>query len=289
MRSRCSWSARAVHPDFALTRQQAPIVSEICRLLDGLPLAIELAAARCKTLSPAALLARLENRLQLLGGETRDLPERLRTMKNAIGWSYDLLTVAQQTLFRRLAVFPGGCCLDAIEAVTGDDPGTPDSMLSLVTALLDHSLLHRVGGPADEPQFAMLGTIRSYALEQLEASGEAEAIWLRHTRWCLSIAERVEASLMSPEREAILDAAERELDNLRSALDRAVANDDAETGLRLTCGMWLFWVQRGYVGEGARWFEHALTSSASTATDVRGPRAKALLGLAGLAEARGGF
>lgn len=274
--------ARAVDPDFDLTPAQAPIIAEICRRLDGLPLAIELAAARSKVLSPAALLARLSNRLQLLTGGPRDAPDQLQTMHQAIAWSYDLLRPAEQTLFRRLAVFTGGCGLEAIEAVCNDALATERPLLDRVTTLIDYSLVRRVGGPGDEPRFGMLETLREYGLEQLATSGESEAVRRRHANWCVVTAERVEASFLDPGRDAVLETAEREFDNLRAALSWAVAHGEAEIGLRLACGLWLFWVQRDHVGEGVRWFERTLDRGRKAPADVRRLHAKAMLGMAGL-------
>lgn len=279
--------ARAIDPGFALTEQQTPAIVQICQRLDGLPLAIELAAARIKALSPNTLLARMENRLQLLSTETRDIADRQRTMHNAIGWSYNLLAPEEQTIFRRMAVFSGNFGLDPIEAVAADGLDAEIAVLTCVERLLDHSLLQRIGAPDDEPRFAMIATIRAYALEQLEASGETDAIRHRHVRWCLGVAEHVESCLLSPVRDAALDVAERELDNLRSALEWAVARDEAETGLRLACGLWLFWVQRGHIGEGAGWFERVLSQHGVNAPGLQGLRAKAMLGLTGLSEAQG--
>jgi predicted ATPase/DNA-binding CsgD family transcriptional regulator len=279
--------ATAIDPGFALTPEQTPIISEICRRVDGLPLAIELAAARTKALSPAALLARLEPRLQLLSATTRDLSDRQRTMRNAIGWSDDLLSPAEQALFRRLAVFAGSFSLEAIETVAGDGPDAGEPVLTLVERLLDHSLLQRLSARDDEPRFALLETIRAYALEQLEASGEADQFRRRHVAWCLDVAQQVEGCLTSPVRSAALDRAEGDLDNLRAALEWAVARDDAETGLRLACGLWLFWVQRGHIGEGAGWFERVLDQPGVSAPELRALRAKGMLGHTGLAEAQG--
>lgn len=279
--------ATAMNPNFALTPEQTPIISEICRRVDGLPLAIELAAARTKALSPAALLARLEPRLKLLSATTRDYSDRQRTMHNTIGWSYDLLTPAEQALFRRCAVFSATFSLDAIETVAGHDLDSGEPVLLVVERLLDHSLLQRLGTPSEEPRFAMLETIRAYALERLEESEEADTIRHRHIRWCLDVAEQVEACLLSPGRDVTLDLAEREIDNLRTALDWAVSRGESESGLRLACGLWLFWVQRGHIGEGAGWFGQVLDQPGASAPELRALRAKGLLGHIGLTEAQG--
>src|SRR5215218_9807001 len=180
--------AEAVQPDFALTSDNTVAVAEICRRLDGLPLAIELAAARVKVLPPSALLARLDHRLPLLTGGGRDLPARQQTMRDAIAWSYDLLTPEEQVLFRRLAVFARGFTLEAAEAVaSGSDKPGIDPFES-VASLTDKSLVRQEAGFGGEPRFTMLETVREFALEQLAASGEEDAVRERHAHWCLTLA-----------------------------------------------------------------------------------------------------
>ena len=181
---------QAVRPHFARFRYNALEVAEICRRLDGLPLALELAAARVKLFPPQALLRRLEQRLPLLTGGARTLPARQQTMRNTIAWSHDLLSSEVQTIFRRLAVFPGGCTIDAAEAVAN-----PDGMLDAfggIASLVDGSLLRQEEGAEGEPRFRMLETVREFGLEQLEVSGESDATWGRLAAWCLDLAERAE-------------------------------------------------------------------------------------------------
>ncbi len=259
--------ARAVKPDFALTSANAAAVAGICARLDGLPLAIELAAARVKVLSPSALLARLTNRLQVLTGGARDLPDRLRTMRGAIAWSHDLLSPEEQTLFRHLAAFVGGCTLEAAEAVcggandaTGDDscPPLPD-ILDGLTSLVDKSLLRQEDGPGGEPRFRMLETIQEYGLERLAASGEEASVRRRHAAWCLTLAEQAEPGLVGPDQDGWMDRLETEHDNFRAALGWAMETGDAETGLRLTGALWWFWQIRGYLGEGRAWLNRTIT------------------------------
>ncbi len=184
--------ARANNPTLALTDANAETIAEICRRLDGLPLAIELAAARSKVLSPAALLARLTHRLELLTGGPRDQPPRLRTMRDAVAWSHDLLTPEEQTLFRRLAVFAGGFVLGAAERVAGDDSSSP--VLDVLASLVDKSLVQQQD-VADEPRFALLETVREFGLEALAASGEEAAIRRAHAAWYLALAEDAEPEL----------------------------------------------------------------------------------------------
>ena len=186
--------AKAVKPDFRITNDTAPAVAEICYRLDGLPLAIELAAARIKLLPPRAMLARLEHRLEFLTGGARDLPARQQTLRNAIAWSYDLLDENEQQLFRRLSVFVGGCTIDAAEAVAGDHPAQT-SILDQLGSLLDKSLLQEVEGTNNEPRFVMLETLREFGLEQLEASGEQDTIRHRHASFFLALAEQSRSKL----------------------------------------------------------------------------------------------
>jgi predicted ATPase len=222
--------ARAVQLDFALTEANAPSVAAICRRVDGLPLAIELAAARVRLFPPAALLARLERRLPLLTGGARDLPARLRTMRDAIAWSYDLLIPDDQTLFRRLAVFVGGTSLEAAEVV-GASAGEPGSaVVDGLSSLLEQGLLVRDEGPdggpeAGTPRVRMLETIREYGLERLAESGEEAAIRDAHAAWCLDLAERAAPAWFTSEQQGWADRLETEHDNVRAALGWLTATE----------------------------------------------------------------
>jgi predicted ATPase/class 3 adenylate cyclase len=242
--------ARAVKADFAVTAANAPAIAEICVRLDGLPLAIELAAARAKLLSPQALLARLEQRFDLLTGGPRDLPVRRQTLRATIDWSYGLLGPDEQTLFARLAGFVGGCTLEAAEAVCG-----ADGLLTRLSTLIDNNLLRQEEQPDGEPRFTMLETIRAYALERLEESADAKEIPGRHADHFLALAERIEHE------ERTLPTVdwpryERELDNFRSALGWSHAHGDAEQTVRLSA--FVPWGRFGYLEEGARWRNEAL-------------------------------
>jgi predicted ATPase len=272
--------AGAARADFALTDQTAPAVAGIVRRLDGLPLAIELAAARVAHLPPAALLARLERRLPLLTGGARDLPARQRTMRAAVAWSHDLLAPAEQALFRRLAVFAGGCTLEAAAAVAGDGADVLDG----VAALVDRSLLRQEDGPGGEPRYRMLETVQEYGLEQLAASGEEEAVRRAHAAWCLAFAERAERGSWTPDQAQWVRRVESELGNLRTALGRAVAVGDAEAGGRLVGALWLFWTRHGYLAEATDWTARVLAVGARSRTPAR---AKALMGAAAVAFWRG--
>lgn len=242
--------AQMVRPDFALTRETAPIIVEICTRLDGLPLAIELAAARIKLLSPGTLLTRLEHRLQFLTGGPRDLPARQQTLRNAIAWSYDLLDESEQKLFQRLSVFIGGCTVEAVEAVVRDQAAR-DSLLDQLGSLLDKSLLREVPGRNHEPRFVMLGMLREFGREQLESSGEAETIRRGHAEFYLSLAEGAEASLERAEQIQWMDRMEQEHDNLRAALEWSKTAEGAgELCLQLAGTLGYFWEVHGHFSEG---------------------------------------
>jgi predicted ATPase/DNA-binding CsgD family transcriptional regulator len=284
--------AGAVKPDFALTTTNAAAVAEICISLDGLPLAIELAAAKLKLFSPPALLAGLQQRLMLLTGGAQDLPVRQRTLRAEIAWGYDLLGPGEQALFRRLAVFAGGFTLEAAQAVccVADD-SSPDSEQALgagvldgVAALVDQNLLKRMEQVGNEPRFGMLETIREYGLEQLAASGEAEAIRSRHADFFLALAEALEPALQGPERESTLARLQAELDNLRAAIAWSQTDlGGAEVGLRLAGALAWFAHFANHAGEARNWLMLALQrSSAPTAA-----RAKALWGAGLLAMPQG--
>jgi predicted ATPase len=310
--------ATDVCPGFALTDGIAGTVAEIVRRLDGLPLALELAAARLKVLAPETLLARLERRLPLLTEGPRDLPDRQRTMAGAIGWSHDLLTAAEQRLFRRLSVFVGGFTLEAVlspefrdlsERPETDHSALPtqhsglrtqdSSVLDGITALVDQSLLRREAAPQGlEPRFGMLQTIREYALERLEVGchtqrvpgGEAEATRAAHAAWALALAEAAEPRLEGPAQAAALAWLDVELPNLRAALAwfrDAARPADAEGGLRLAGALPRFWLSRGHLAEGYAWLA-SLLDAAAAAGRTRA-RAKALVAAGRLAQNRGDY
>ncbi len=242
--------ARAVRPDFLITVETAPAIVEICRRLDGLPLAIELAAARVRLLPPRAMLARIEHRLEFLTGGPRDMPARQQTLRGAIAWSYDLLDEKDRILFCRLAVFVGGLTLEAAEAVAGDDP-LSGFMLDQIGSLLDKSLLQESGSANGSPRFRILETLREYGLEQLEASGEKDVLFHRHASFFLELSEQGEARLESAEQVEWINRMEREHANLRAALDWSrTAPGAAELCLRLAGSLGLFWEARGYISEG---------------------------------------
>src|SRR5215208_1664094 len=277
--------AHGVAPDFTLTEDNAPVIAELCVRLDGLPLAIELAAARIKVLSPQALLEKLDNRLAILSTERRDVPERLRTMRNAIAWSYDLLSPVEQLLFRRLSVFAGGCSLAAAAAVASD-AASPIDPLEGISSLVDKSLLKQVDEVAGESRFAMLETIREYGLEQLAASGEDDATRRRFAAWSLSLAEPGFTGFFGPEHRQQLARLDADHDNLRAVLGWAIDRGEAEIAQRLVFALSRFWYVRGHLSEGLMWSQRALASEAATPPSTEA-RAGALCVTAYMTWARG--
>lgn len=251
--------AAAVRPDFVLTNENALAIAELCQRLDGLPLAIELAAARSTLFPPEAILARLRSRLKLLTGGPRDLPARQQTLWNTIAWSYDLLTESERKLFRRLCVFNGGHTLEAIVAVGTAAGDLELEIVDTLASLVDKSLLWQDPRASREPSFLMLETIREYGLEQLELSGEAEATRRAHANYFLQLVERAEPHLWGGAQEHWLGRLEQEHDNLRVALAWYIAQDEGATpSLRMAGRLWRFWDVRGYWTEGQQWLEHAL-------------------------------
>jgi predicted ATPase len=264
--------AQDARPDFTVTNETAPAVAEICARLDGLPLAIELAATRVKLLSPLALLARLDRRLPLLTGGARDAPARQQALRNTISWSYDLLSPDEQTLFRRLSVFAGGIALDAAEDVVNLS-GDVD-VLSGLAVLVDESLLRETQRPRGEPRFTMLETIREFGFDALTRTGEASEIRTRHAAWFLQLTEEAGQRLRGPDQIAWLDRLEAERDNLRTAFAWALECNDADTALRLANALGSFWLVRGTVSEGRTWIDRALARTEAGPSAVR---ARALL------------
>jgi predicted ATPase len=288
--------AREARPDFALTSENSAIIVEICQRLDGLPLALELAAARSNVLLPEALLARLVRRLPLLSRGARDLPERQQTLRNTIAWSYDLLQAGEQQLFRRLSVFAGGFTLDAVQAVCVFEAFGPSSpaqaddgmVLEQLAQLLDKSLVQAQQGIGGEPRFMLLETIREYATEQLAASGEEATVQERHAHYFLRLAEKVGPYWSSSVGDTWLEQMEREDANLHAALAWSKANQDGvEIGLRLAAALYYYWFLLGYLGEGRTWLEGMLARTASSDRSVA--RGWALLNAGWLAGAEGDY
>ena len=262
--------AWAVQEAFVLTAENAAAVAAICRRLDGLPLAIELAAARIKVLSPSALLARLERRLTVLTGGGRDLPARQQTMRDTIAWSYDLLSAPEQRLFRRLAIFVGGCAFAAAEAIANAGGELGIDPLDGLTSLVDKSLLQRVERAAGEPRFSMLETVRELGLEQLIAYGELDETSRHHAAYFLAFAEQREpgSSLRLPI--ARLDRFAAEHDNLGAACDRLCDGSASEECLRLAAACAPYWYARGHLREGLTRLRNALATAGASPSAARG-------------------
>ena len=277
--------AMAGRPDFALTARNAEAIVDICRRLDGLPLAIELAAARVKILPPSELRSRIEHRLELLTGGPRDLPERQQTLRRTIQWSDDLLTPAEQRLFRRLSVFAGGCTLEAIEAVcnTNEDLGVP--VLEGVTSLVENSLLVQRLADGAEPRFSMLETFREYGRDRLRESGEAGATGRAHAAYMLVLAEEETLGMTPARRDAWLHSCDAEHDNLRVAIHSLVSAGDASWALRLAGALFRFWEQREHLTEGCDTLERVLAMPGSQAPTRE--RARALYACAVLSDLLG--
>jgi predicted ATPase/DNA-binding winged helix-turn-helix (wHTH) protein len=242
--------AAAVWPDFAITSENAPAVEEICSRLDGLPLAIELAAARTKVLSPRAILDRLQSPLQLLTGGALDLPERQQTLRKAIDWSHSLLNDAEQKLFRRLSVFVGGCTLEAAEAVCNTRRDLGIDLFEGLSSLVDKNLVQRMDRAQTEPRFAMLETIREFALERLMESGEQSAARRAQAAYCLVLAEEGNPELSPADRTGWLTQCDVEIDNFRCALDWLFQTPNLDWSLRLCVALFRFWDMREHLSEG---------------------------------------
>ena len=250
--------ARDARPGFELTEANAAAVAEICRRLDGLPLALQLAAARLTVLSPAALLARLERRLPLLTHGPRDLPERQQTLRAAIAWSYDLLGAAEQRMFRQLAVFAGGFTLEAAEALTEGGPDDIDP-LEAISSLIGQSLVFVQPLEETTPRYRMLETIREFGLERLEASGEAGQTRRRHAELCRDLAERAEPMLLTAGRRTWMAKLEHALDNVRAALAWSLSADGVlAVGVALAGALGWFWLMSGRLQEAESWYTELL-------------------------------
>jgi predicted ATPase/DNA-binding XRE family transcriptional regulator len=273
--------ARAINPTFALTPESAPIIAAICVRLDGLPLALELAAAHVKTLGPQALLDRLNRSLAVLTHGTADLPERQQTMRRAITWSYDLLHESEQRLFRRLAVFDGGWTLEMAEMVCGDG----DDVLTPLDALVNKSLVAEEMSAEHEPRFRLLELIREYAWELVEAAGESDDLQRRHATYCADVAEGAASKLFGSESIAGHALLMREQGNLRAAMRWAHEYGDTTVGLRIAAALWRTWRLIGHATEGRAWLESLLQRDGGMGQQ-RAPkdvRAQALVGAATLA------
>jgi predicted ATPase/class 3 adenylate cyclase len=273
--------AQAVRPDFRLDYRNARVVAAICARLDGLPLAIELAAARSKLFAPGAILARLEKSLSLLTSATRDLPERQRTLRGAIDWSYNLLEPTERTLFRRLAVFVGGSTMDSAQAVCDPDGELGIDVAEGLASFVDKSLLRSTPDEDGEPRFRMLETIREYGLERLAEDGDAESVRSRYEDYFAALAIEAEPELLGGRTKTWLDRLDREHDNLRRALQWTAADGRSEPALAMAAALWRFWQQRGHLAEGRESLTGLLSDPGSERRTAA--RASALAGLGGVA------
>jgi predicted ATPase len=278
--------AQDVRSDFQITGANAPTIAKICYRLDGLPLAIELAAARSKQFPPEMLLARLNRRLKMLIGGARDMPERQQTLRNTIDWSYNLLDPGEQLLFARLSVFVGGCALKDAEAVCILEGEEELDVATGIESLLDKSLLRLEEQLDGDPRITMLETIREYASEQLEAWREGEILRRQHAMYYLALTEMAEQELIGSRQMLWLERLEQEHDNLRAAIQWALDRNDVEVAARLGGALWRFWYVHGHISEGRQWLNQALKENDQLSDTVR---AKALLGLGGLALMQGDY
>jgi predicted ATPase/DNA-binding XRE family transcriptional regulator len=262
---------RAAVPSFELTQANCAAVAAICRRLDGLPLAVELAAARLRSLSPAEVLARLDHILPLLVGGARDLPQRQQTMWEAINWSYDLLSPAEQVLFRRLSIFASGWTLATAETVTSWDDIAVEDVVDLLSGLVEQSLVVAETSPDGLTRYRMLEPIRQFAAGRVNEAGEREILADRHLDWCLSLAQQAAQEMIGTEQQQWLDRLEREHDDMRAALAWSEENRARSVaGLQLATALWRFWETRGYLTEGRRWLEHAIDTNVDAPAALRG-------------------
>ncbi|HEV7519927.1 MAG TPA: tetratricopeptide repeat protein, partial [Candidatus Angelobacter sp.] len=278
--------AAAVWPDFSITPENVSVIQEICARVDGLPLAIELAAARTKVLPPSAILDRLQRRLQLLTGGALDLPERQQTLRNAIDWSHGLLNEAEKKLFRRFSVFVGGCTLEAAEAVCNTSRDLGIDLFEGLSSLVDKNLVQRVDRAEIEPRFAMLETIREYALERLAESGEQPAARRAQAAYCLVLAEEGNPELSPTDRARWLTQCDAEIDNIRFALDWLFDTLDLDWGFRLCVALFRFWDMREHLAEGRARLETVLRLAGG---DRSKERARVSHFLGALATAQGDY
>lgn len=273
--------ARAVSPHLVLDDEQAAVIATICRKLDGLPLAIELAAARTNILSPKALLARLSNRLQVLTGDRRDVPDRLQTMRQAIAWSYDLLIPSEQALFRWLSVFVGGVPIEAVEAMAIPGEAAGLAPLDLLSHLVDRSLVRSEPSASGDPRFLMLESLREFGLEQLQLQCEEEDARAFHAEYFRQLAEESVPHLADPGQEAWFGRLAADWDNLRATLEWSFSSGHEGIALRICSSIWRFWSTRGLATEGRGWTARAL---AANVDDRSRDRVAALFGAGYLAE-----
>jgi predicted ATPase len=278
--------ARARNNDssFAFTPENAHAVAEICRRLEGIPLVIELAATRVGTLSLKHISERLEGSLELLSGGARTAASRQQTLRGTLDWSYELLLEPERKVFRRLSVFAGGWTLEASEAVVSGEGIEHSEVLDLLSGLVEKSLVMAEPTPEGGVRYKKLEPVRQYALEKLEHCGESEAAKRTHAEYFLALAEEAEPELFGPQEAEWFDRLEVEHDNFRAVLSWTIEQGETETALRLAAALWILWFARGYIGEGQRWLEQALTRDGPASTAARAKALEALAWLAGTRE-----
>jgi predicted ATPase len=267
--------AQAVKFDFKLTNENARTVAEICVRLEGIPLALELAAARVKLFEPAALLAALSHRLALANQKSADLLPRHQTLRNAVAWSYQLLDPQEKSLFAQLGVFAGGCTVEAAQAVCGSDEAYDTPMLEGIASLVDKSMLQHKRRENGEPRFVMLEVLREYALEELDAAGQTEHAQRRHANHYLQLVEAIEPGPKEPDLPTWMKQLEEEHDNIRAALSWALHHHEVDMALRIAGAVWKLWQIHGYIQEGSQWIAAVLARSEG---QVSTARAKVLWG-----------
>ena len=277
--------AQAVQPTFRINEHNAQAVAQICRRLDGIPLAIELASARVKVLAVEQIATRLDDRFRLLTGGSRTALPRHQTLRAAMDWSYDLLSEPERMLLRRMSVFAGGFTLEAVEAICAGEGLEETDILDQLANLVDKSLV-LMEAQGEGLRYRMLETVRQYGADRLLESGEAADVHRRHRDWYLGLAERAEPEMHRPDQAAWLDQLEREHDNLRAALEGSKTEEGRVAGLRLVAALWRFWQVRGHLSEGRRWMEGALEMSGDAPRTLR---AKALNGAGILALDQGDY
>ena len=261
--------ARAIQPDFQLNETNAPAVAEICARLDGLPLAIELAAARCRYFAPPVLLARLEQGLGVLSRQAPDLPERQQTLRAAITWSYELLEPTEQQVFRRLSIFRNGCTLEAAEQVCSSASLASDDIVAILEMLVDKNLLRQSGPDVEEPRFWQLQTLQEYGHERLEQSQELETIQAAHARYYLAWTKKIAPFLTGSLQAEWLERLDRDYENVRIALEWIIANADGESALQMCLSIRIFWEIRGYIREASAFLDRALQTSKEIESPLR--------------------
>jgi len=276
--------ARLRLPNFGLTQENAGAVARVCRKLDGIPLAIELATARMGALAVEQVAQRLETSLDVLKGASRTATPRQQTLRATLDWSHDLLSEAERALFQRLSIFAGGWTLEAAEAVCSNGAIKQDDILDLLGGLVDKSLVVAGASTGEAVRYRMLRPIRQYARQNLEASGEGDAVGNRHAAFYLALAEEAEPELAGSEQRLWVERLEREHDNMRATLSWLLEHRKAELGVRLCAALWRFWFTRGYLSEGIRWMRQALASDDPEASPVR---VKALEGMGWLTQGQG--